>query len=280
MGRPGEENVAFSRRELRQLHVGGQSPKRRVITPPVLLGSLLLEGDPYFLGRANDLRTRRPGMPVADLALFVVCGKAGDESDELIDDWRIFAGNLLGELVPLGDDFSPPERGARPPRLQARNHGTGLDDPRPRPPSLAAPRRRVTPPRGFLPPERLARCRPPATRSACLPLFSGLCRLRLPPVAIATHAQPPGMRGHRLIDALATCDTAEVEGYLVEGHVPAVVVERLLRERPKAKGVGVPGMPLGSPGMENPLHEAYGVILFGDDGQSVFARCRGPEEIS
>ena len=43
-------------------------------------------------------------MPVADLALFVVCGKAGDEIDELVDDWQMFAGNLLGELVPLGDD--------------------------------------------------------------------------------------------------------------------------------------------------------------------------------
>lgn len=80
-------------------------------------------------------------------------------------------------------------------------------------------------------------------------------------------------------DALATCHTAEVDGYLVEGHVPALVVERLLRERPKAKGVAVPGMPLGSPGMENPLHEAYEVILFDKNGQSVFARCRGTEEI-
>jgi hypothetical protein len=84
---------------------------------------------------------------------------------------------------------------------------------------------------------------------------------------------------HGIPDALATCHTAEVEGYLVEGHVPAVVVERLLRERPKAEGVAVPGMPLGSPGMENPLHEAYDVILFGDNGQSVFARCRRTEEI-
>ena len=80
-------------------------------------------------------------------------------------------------------------------------------------------------------------------------------------------------------DALATCHTAEVDGYLVEGHVPAVVVERLLRERPKAKGIAVPGMPLGSPGMESPLHENYEVILFGENGQSVFARCRSAEEI-
>lgn len=80
-------------------------------------------------------------------------------------------------------------------------------------------------------------------------------------------------------DALATCHTAEVDGYLVEGHVPAVVIERLLRERPKAKGIAVPGMPLGSPGMENLLHEAYEVILFGENGQSVYVRCRGTEEI-
>ena len=80
-------------------------------------------------------------------------------------------------------------------------------------------------------------------------------------------------------DAVATCHTAEVDGYLVEGHVPAVVVERLLHERPKAKGIAVPGMPLGSPGMENSLQETYAVILFGDGGQSVFARCRGMEEI-
>ena len=84
---------------------------------------------------------------------------------------------------------------------------------------------------------------------------------------------------HGIPDALATCHTAEVDGYLVEGHVPAVVVKRLLHERPKAKGIAVPGMPLGSPGMENPLHEAYDVVLFGDNGQSVFARCRGTEEI-
>jgi hypothetical protein len=84
---------------------------------------------------------------------------------------------------------------------------------------------------------------------------------------------------HGIPDALATCHTAEVDGYLVEGHVPAAVVERLLRGRPKAKGIAVPGMPLGSPGMENPFNETYEVILFGDNGQSVFARCRGAEEI-
>ena len=80
-------------------------------------------------------------------------------------------------------------------------------------------------------------------------------------------------------DNLATCHTAEVDGYIVEGHVPAPVIERPLRERPRAKGLGVPGMPLGSRGMEHPVPEAYKVILFGESGQSVFARCRGINEI-
>ena len=52
-----------------------------------------------------------------------------------------------------------------------------------------------------------------------------------------------------------------------------------MRERRKAIGIAILGMPLGSPGMENPFHETYKVILFRDNGQSVFARCRGAEEI-
>jgi hypothetical protein len=49
---------------------------------------------------------------------------------------------------------------------------------------------------------------------------------------------------------LAACHTAEVDGYVIEGHVPALAVRRLLRERPNAIGLAVPGMPAGSPGME------------------------------
>ena len=64
--------VAFSRRELRQLHVGGQSRKRRVVAPFAFFGSLLFESEQtagYFLSRANDFRPCRTGMPIADLAL-------------------------------------------------------------------------------------------------------------------------------------------------------------------------------------------------------------------
>lgn len=51
-------------------------------------------------------------------------------------------------------------------------------------------------------------------------------------------------------DALRSCHTGEVAGYFLEGHVPAADVEQLLRERPHAAGIAVPGMPVGSPGME------------------------------
>lgn len=68
---------------------------------------------------------------------------------------------------------------------------------------------------------------------------------------------------------LPSCHTATVGGYVIEGHVPAADVQKLLENRPDAKGLSVPGMPLGSPGMEyNNQHEAYDVVLFDDAGNS------------
>ena len=67
---------------------------------------------------------------------------------------------------------------------------------------------------------------------------------------------------------LAGCHTARVAGYVVEGHVPAAAVQRLLAERPAVLGLAVPGMPLGSPGMEVPGRpaEPFDVIAFAADG--------------
>lgn len=81
---------------------------------------------------------------------------------------------------------------------------------------------------------------------------------------------------------LHSCHTAEVDGYVIEGHVPAAALERLLTERPSATGLAVPGMPAGSPGMDFPgvTPEIYEVFLFGPSGQQVFARFRGAEEIN
>jgi hypothetical protein len=80
--------------------------------------------------------------------------------------------------------------------------------------------------------------------------------------------------------ALAACHTAEVGGYVIEGHVPADSIKRLLAEKPQAAGLAVPGMPVGSPGMEAEGMEpdTYEVILFGPSGQRTFARYRGAQE--
>jgi hypothetical protein len=64
-----------------------------------------------------------------------------------------------------------------------------------------------------------------------------------------------------------SCHTAEVGGYVIEGHVPAKDIKRLLKEKPVARGLTVPGMPIGSPGMEQGGHkDVYDVILLGKDG--------------
>lgn len=79
---------------------------------------------------------------------------------------------------------------------------------------------------------------------------------------------------HRLKERLGipntmhSCHTAVIDGYVVEGHVPASIVQRLLRERPEAVGISVPGMPPGSPGMEGPPPSDYIVHLIRKDGST------------
>ena len=69
---------------------------------------------------------------------------------------------------------------------------------------------------------------------------------------------------------LEACHTAVIEGYVIEGHVPADVISQLRRERPKILGLAVPGMPAGSPGMEAPgsPSEPYRILMF-DRGRTV-----------
>lgn len=75
---------------------------------------------------------------------------------------------------------------------------------------------------------------------------------------------------------LTSCHTGRIEGYVVEGHVPAREIRRLLAERPHAIGLTVPNMPLGSPGMESGNEkEPYDVLLVNNDGSTeVFASYR------
>lgn len=79
---------------------------------------------------------------------------------------------------------------------------------------------------------------------------------------------------------LASCHTAQVGGYVIEGHVPVAAVQRLLSERPAATGLAVPGMPAGSPGMEGPQQAVdYDVILFSSDGEKVYGRYNGERRL-
>lgn len=77
-------------------------------------------------------------------------------------------------------------------------------------------------------------------------------------------------------DDLRSCHTARVDGYTVEGHVPAADIQKLLKERPKVTGISVPGMPIGSPGMEQGgMKEPYDTVAFTKGGaKTVFARHR------
>ncbi len=75
-------------------------------------------------------------------------------------------------------------------------------------------------------------------------------------------------------DSLASCHTSMVGGYVVEGHVPAADIKKLLAEKPKAKGIAVAGMPMGAPGMEHGDHrQPYDTMLLKADGSTaIFAR--------
>ncbi len=71
----------------------------------------------------------------------------------------------------------------------------------------------------------------------------------------------------------SSCHTAVVDGYVIEGHVPVLYVQKLLEEKPDIPGIAVPGMPIGSPGMEGPNPEAYEVVTFSEEAiTGVYAR--------
>lgn len=81
---------------------------------------------------------------------------------------------------------------------------------------------------------------------------------------------------------MISCHTAEIDRYVIEGHVPAAEIKQLLEERPDAVGLTVPGMPLGSPGMAfGDTQEAYDVFLIKKDGGTeIFASYRHPDNRS
>lgn len=93
-------------------------------------------------------------------------------------------------------------------------------------------------------------------------------------IAVTQSTQMGAVKDEHGVPAqLRSCHTMIVDGYVIEGHVPAADIERLLEERPTGvRGLAVPGMPIGSPGMEmGDRTQPYQVLAFGDAGVSVFA---------
>ena len=80
-------------------------------------------------------------------------------------------------------------------------------------------------------------------------------------------------RGLGVPESLESCHTGVVNGYVIEGHVPAADIKRLLKTKPKVTGLAVPGMPMGSPGMEGPRTDRYNVVSFDKSGKTtVYAK--------
>ena len=84
------------------------------------------------------------------------------------------------------------------------------------------------------------------------------------------HDLRPVRTRYRVPQSLQSCHTGVVDGYVVEGHVPADAIKRLLAERPSVAGVAVPGMPIGSPGMEVPgqAPQRYQIMSFDAKGRT------------
>jgi hypothetical protein len=70
-------------------------------------------------------------------------------------------------------------------------------------------------------------------------------------------------------EKLRACHTAVIDGYVIEGHVPADLIDKLVKEKPQVLGLAVPGMPIGSPGMEGGKPEPYNVMSFDKNGKIV-----------
>jgi hypothetical protein len=114
------------------------------------------------------------------------------------------------------------------------------------------------------------------TDCGCCDLWAG--HLRKNGFAVSVRAVPnlTAVRvQYGIPNIFGTCHTALVEGYAIEGHVPAADIQRLLRSKLKVAGLAVPGMPAGSPGMEGPRSEPYDVLTFDRSGATrIYARYR------
>ena len=86
-------------------------------------------------------------------------------------------------------------------------------------------------------------------------------------IAHDTRDMTPVKQQHGVGADLTSCHTASIRGYAIEGHVPADLIRKMLDEKPAIRGLAVPGMPIGSPGMEGAIKQKYDVIAFTADGK-------------
>jgi len=114
--------------------------------------------------------------------------------------------------------------------------------------------------------------------TCCEGWVKAMARAGYAPKVVTLADISPVWRKHGVPDALSSCHMATIAGYVTVGHVPPADVDRLLKTRPRAIGLTVPGMPLGSPGMESPSgkRESYQTLLLLPGGRTtVFARHAG-----
>ena len=133
----------------------------------------------------------------------------------------------------------------------------------------------------FMAPQATAAGRPAltvyktASCGCCQGWINAMAKAGYTPKVVVVENVTPIAEGRGVPFALSSCHLALVDGYVTVGHVPPADVDRLLRERPKAIGLTVPGMPMGSPGMEtrDGTREAYQTLLLLAGGKTqVFAR--------
>lgn len=151
--------------------------------------------------------------------------------------------------------------------LDARRPGAGSAAPPPVPVTSSV----ATTPAGIELPEVVVYKNPSCT--CCGEWIAHMQRAGFPVTAHDVDNVGPVKRQHGVPQPLESCHTALVGDYIVEGHVPADVVVRMLRERPAVAGIAVAGMPVGSPGMEGPNPQPYEVMAFrAEGGWSVYER--------
>jgi len=115
-----------------------------------------------------------------------------------------------------------------------------------------------------------------ATCGCCSSWVEHLRRAGFAPTASNVDDLPAVKQVYKIPPQARSCHTALVGGYVIEGHVPVADIQRLLKEKPAIAGLAVPGMPIGSPGMEGPNPRPYDVLAFDKAGKTTVFSTQTP----